>query len=299
MKYHTLEEAVKGACGEGIHIAEGKAVYGGDINRAYRLTLSDGSYIFMKCNNIKNFSFFKAEEEGLRALRAAKAIGVPKVLALGTDKKRGISFLLMEYINSGLRVKDYSETFGRELAMLHRAKTAEFVSENGELSFGFYADNYIGASPQKNTPKSSWAEFFRDCRLLPQMERAEKKLGAEFKRKCEKLLDKSERLLPEPEFPSLLHGDLWSGNSICGSDGKAWIFDPAVYVGNFEAELAMTELFGRLPNSFYGAYNEINHIDPGYEERKDLYNLYHLLNHLNLFGSSYFEPVRQVINRYV
>ena len=119
-----------------------------------------------------------------------------------------------------------------------------------------------------------------------------------MRKQCRKLLDNLDSYLPEPEFPSLLHGDLWSGNAICGPDGKAWILDPAVYVGHFEAELAMTELFGKYPASFYEAYSEINRIDSGYQDRRDLYNLYHLLNHLNLFGGSYYNSVQSIVNRF-
>ena len=113
-----------------------------------------------------------------------------------------------------------------------------------------------------------------------------------------KLLDHLEAYLPEPGFPSLLHGDLWGGNYIVGNDGEAWLIDPAAYVGHYEADLAMTELFGGFPQRFYHAYSEVNPIDAGYGERRDLYNLYHLLNHLNLFGGSYFGAVRRVLHAY-
>ncbi|MCD8090414.1 MAG: fructosamine kinase family protein [Clostridiales bacterium] len=298
MKFYSLEEAVKAACGENLYVAGQNNVYGGDINMTYRLTLSDGSYVFLKANSVKNLFCFKAEEEGLAALRSTNTIGVPRVLAVGGDVRRGVSFLLMEYLESAPMVKNYWEIFGHELAMLHRAETA-YMTENKDTPFGFKSDNYIGANPQKNTPKSSWAEFFRDYRLIPQMKMAENKLNSDLKKKCEKLLDRLDSLLPEPEFPSLLHGDLWSGNAVCGPDGKAWILDPAVYVGHFEAELAMTELFGGFSESFYGAYNEINPIDSGYDERMDLYNLYHMLNHLNLFGDSYLRTVSRILNKYV
>ena len=119
-----------------------------------------------------------------------------------------------------------------------------------------------------------------------------------MRRQCDRLLDRLDSWLSEPDFPSLIHGDLWSGNAISGPDGKVWIIDPAAYVGHFEAELAMTELFGRFPAAFYQAYREVNPIDSCYRDRRDLYNLYHLLNHLNLFGGSYLSSVRQVLDRY-
>ncbi|MCD7866846.1 MAG: fructosamine kinase family protein [Clostridiales bacterium] len=298
-RFYSLKKAVQAVFGETLQVVGYKPVYGGDINQAYQMTLSDGSVFFMKCNGIRNYDFFRAEEEGLEALRAPGVIGVPRPLAVGTDESQGISFLLMEFLQPAKKIRNYWEVFGRELALLHRAGTSGLVSENGALCFGFQSDNYLGASRQMNTPKACWTEFFRDCRLRPQMRMAEKKLDIETERKCEVLLDRLDTILAEPEFPSLLHGDLWSGNAFCGPDGKAWIFDPAVYVGNFEAELATTELFSRYPDTFYQAYNEVNRIDRGYEERKNLYNLYHMLNHFNLFGGAYLRSVRQILNHYV
>lgn len=305
VKANSFDEAIATLFGENLHIAGKRPVYGGDINQSYRLSLSDGSAVFMKCNTMKNLSFFEAEAKGLEALRKAGTIGVPRALGLGTDKAQRMSFLLMEYLEAAPRNNGYWETFGRELAMLHKVDCQNFTGAGSSLAsgntlpFGFEADNYIGASPQINTPKEDWITFYRECRLLPQIRMAEKHLDSRTRKQCMKLLDHLDSYLLEPEFPSLLHGDLWSGNAICGPDGKAWILDPAVYVGHFEAELAMTELFGKNPDSFYEAYNEINRIDSGYKERKDLYNLYHMLNHLNLFGGSYRSSVQMILNRYV
>ncbi|MCC8181823.1 MAG: fructosamine kinase family protein [Clostridiales bacterium] len=298
MEFTSLEQAITATFGAHLRITDRRAVYGGDINQAYRLTLTDGSVVFMKCNTIANGDFFRAEVDGLNALQATRTIGVPKPLAMGTDRQQGVSFLLMEYLDAAPKGKGYWEIFGHELARLHRAPTAGMVSEDESFSFGFRADNYIGASRQTNTPKMEWIAFFRDCRLYPQLRMAGNKLDPDTRKRGESLLQRLDTLLVEPAFPSLLHGDLWSGNTAGGPDGKAWIFDPAVYVGHFEAELAMTELFGGFPAAFYGAYCEVNPISPGYTERRDLYNLYHMLNHLNLFGSSYLNAVREMINRY-
>lgn len=294
-----LDEAISKLFGENLHIVSKCPVYGGDINEAYRLSLSDGTAIFMKCNTMSNLPFFEAEAKGLEALRKTDTIGVPKTLAIGTDETQKISFLLMEYLDAASRVSGYWEIFGRELAALHQADSHSLTGENSNLPFGFETDNYIGASRQRNTPKGNWITFFRECRLLPQIEMAEKYFDHGMYKKCMKLLDHLDSYLVEPAIPSLIHGDLWSGNAVCGSDGKAWILDPAVYVGHFEAELAMTELFGGYPDSFYEAYHEINPIDSGYRDRRDLYNLYHLLNHLNLFGSSYLNSVKRIVDRYV
>ena len=295
---NSLDQAITSLFGDNLRIVSKRPVHGGDINESYCLSLSDGSALFMKCNSLKNLSFFEAEAKGLEALRKADAIGVPKALALGTDKSQRISFLLMEYLEHGAKLTRYWEMFGRELAALHRADCAELAEANQGCPFGFTHDNYIGASPQLNTPKENWITFFRECRLLPQIKMAERYFDSKTRKQCTKLLDHLDSYLTEPEFPSLIHGDLWSGNAVCGPNGKAWILDPAVYVGHYEAELAMTELFGGNPDSFYGAYNEVTPIDSGYRDRRDLYNLYHMLNHLNLFGATYLSSVQRILNRY-
>ena len=294
-----LEETISTLFGENQRIVNKHPIYGGDINEAYRLSLSDGSAVFIKCNTLKNLPLFEAEAKGLAALQKTGTIGVPKVLEIGADREQGISFLLMAYLEAAPKVRGYWEVFGRELANLHRADCYEFAAAEHNLPFGFGTDNYIGASLQINTPKESWITFFRECRLLPQFKMAEGYFDSNMRRQCTKLLDHLDSYLTEPEFPSLIHGDLWSGNSVCGPDGKAWILDPAAYVGHFEAELAMTELFGGYPASFYGAYHELNPIDSGYQDRRDLYNLYHLLNHLNLFGGSYLNSVQRILKKYV
>ena len=295
----SLNEAIFALFGENLRIVSKRPVYGGDINDSYCLSLSDGTALFMKCNDLKNSSFFEAEAKGLDALHQTGTIGVPKVLGIGTDRTQRISFLLMEYLEAAPRVKEYWEVFGRQLAALHQADCHDFVSPDGKLDFGFASDNYIGASPQVNTPKESWVTFFRECRLLPQIRMAERYLAPRMRKQCEHLLEHLDSYLVEPKFPSLIHGDLWSGNAVCGPDGKAWILDPAAYVGHFEAELAMTELFGGFSPSFYEAYHEVNRIDSGYRDRRDLYNLYHMLNHLNLFGVSYLSSVQRILNQYV
>ena len=293
----SLNGALAALYGESIRILEEQPVYGGDINQSCRLALSDGTAVFMKANALANLPFFEAEANGLEALRRTGAIGVPRALAIGMDEARRISFLLMEYLEAAPRTGGYWETFGRELAAMHRADCF-FATQNSKLPYGFRTDNYIGASPQINAPKESWVAFFRECRLFPQFKWAEGYFDAQLRKRFIKLLDHLDSYLPKPEFPSLLHGDLWSGNAVCGPDGKAWILDPAVYAGHFEAELAITELFGGYPAPFYGSYGEINRIDSGYKDRRDLYNLYHLLNHLNLFGGSYQSAVQTIINRY-
>ena len=296
---NSLNEAITTLFGENLRIVSKRPVHGGDINESYCLSLSDGSAIFMKCNSLKNLSFFEAEAKGLEALRNTETIGVPKALAMGTDKAQRMSFLLMEYLAPAAKLTRYWEMFGKELAMLHRADCTEYAEAKQGRPFGFTHDNYIGASPQINIPKENWLTFFRECRLLPQIKMAERYLDSKMRKQFTKLIDHLDSYLVEPKFPSLIHGDLWSGNAVCGPDGKAWILDPAVYIGHYEAELAMTELFGGNPQSFYDAYHEVTPIDSGYHDRRDLYNLYHMLNHLNLFGATYLGSVQRILNRYV
>lgn len=290
---NSPEEVLASFFGKELQIIGKSRVYGGDINQSYKLTLSDGSAVFMKTNAPKNLPFFEAEAYGLEALRQMGSIGVVKVIGIGADKD--MSFLLLEYLKGAAKLERYWEVFGRELAELHRAKCGQ-LTPNGR--YGFYEDNFIGATPQKNTPMMSWVDFFRENRLLVQIKMAERYFDQKTRRGFTRLLDNLDSYLCEPEFPSLIHGDLWSGNSSPGPDGKAWIYDPAAYVGHHEAELAMTELFGRCPEEFYRAYSEVSPIDSGYRDRRELYNLYHLLNHLNLFGGSYLGSVKQILSRY-
>lgn len=298
-RYRSLQDAVRAAFGPETRVLGRRSVAGGDINRAYQLSLSGGRTAFLKTNTMGNAPFFTAEEHGLRALRSVGAIGVPSSLGAGVDTAGGYSFLLLEYLESAPRTANYWETFGRRLARLHRASCAQLLlGADGRAAYGFPEDNFIGASRQKNTWHTSWVEFYRDCRLLPQVERAADALGPALRQALTRLLDHLDEELREPPFPSLLHGDLWSGNVLCGPDGEAWILDPAVYLGDFETDLAMTELFGRFPAAFYGAYREVNPIEEGYTHRRPLYQLYHLLNHLNLFGAGYLAGVAEIARRY-
>ena len=265
-------------------------VFGGDINRAFRLT-ANGRNIFMKANRRENEAFFSSEITGLNAIRETKTIRVPETLAWGTDSRYGV-FLLLEWCE-GRQSREFFENFGHQLAAMHRADTSKVVK-----GYGFPEDNFIGAGKQENTPEESWVVFFRDHRLKPQFQRTDSWFESSDRKRIGHLLDHLEEYLPEPAFPSLLHGDLWSGNFLVGNDGEAWLIDPAVYVGHAEADLAMTELFGGFPQRFYGAYSEANPIDPGFRGRRDIYNLYHLLNHLNLFGGSYLGSVREVLSKY-
>ena len=283
--YDSLDSAIASIYGPGVKVTGRTPIVGGDINDAYELRLGNGERIFMKANSKSNLSFFIAEVKGLNAIRETGAIGTPEVLAVGVDGSR--SFLLLSLIEQKSRINDYWETFGRELAAMHAVPQG---------SYGFDEDNYIGASPQINEPRETFLEFFRDYRLAPQFRMADGYFSETDRKQIRKLLDNMGKYYIEPERPSLIHGDLWSGNHMTGNDGKAWLIDPAVYVGHPEADLAMTELFGRCPGEFYNAYAEVSPLQPGYADRRDFYNLYHLINHLNLFGRGYLSSVRRILS---
>ena len=292
------------ALAPGASLEARRSVGGGDINRAYRLTLSDGTELFAKANASSLLPMFEAEAEGLAAMRATGTIGVTEVLGIGLEPEafgQDASFLLLAWLEPASKRADFWETFAEELAAMHAADTAFlFPERGGQTTYGFPIDNYIGSTPQINTPMRSWVDFFRECRLHPQVRMAYDAgyLERSAMRQADAVMEQLESLLPEPDYPSLLHGDLWGGNYMTGPDGKAWLIDPAAYVGHREADLAMTELFGGFAPTFYSAYRSIAHVDAGYGERRDLYNLYHLLNHVNLFGYSYVGSVERILDRF-
>ena len=276
--------------GREVKVQSSASTSGGCINQTSVLRLTNDERVFLKYNSHPPANFFNVEARGLKLLaQTAKGPRIPKPLALQDCAKP--TFLILEYIEESSPGQDFSVRFARSLAELH---------QTSHDSFGLDHDNYIGSTVQKNAQETNGIDFFRDQRLRPQQELARKTLPPSTDKNLSKLYDRLENYLDiSGEKPALLHGDLWSGNYFPDTDQIPCIFDPAVYFGLREADLAMTELFGRLPQKFYDAYHEAFPLNPGYEERKDLYNLYHLLNHLNLFGGSYLASVEQVVRRYV
>ncbi len=303
-RFTSLAQALSSIYGNDVRVAKSFRVPGGDINKSYGIQLSCGNVLFMKANEKNNVDFFVKEANGLKAIASTKAVSTPKVLALGTDdgEEVGYSFLLLDFVELGNLDKCFWERFAENLAKMHKADSSFYIPQEDfskGLVFGFYEDNYIGRTKQINTAKSTWLEFFRENRLVPQFKMAEKYFSKEDFSLSDKLLDKLDCFLVEPEKPSLLHGDLWAGNVMCDTRGQGVLVDPACYVGHPEADIAMTELFGGFDGRFYGAYKETGLLQPNYGERRDLYNLYHLLNHLNLFGTSYLSAVKSVVKKYV
>lgn len=256
-------------------ISTRQAVGGGCINEAHRIE-GRGQVYFVKLHRGDRLNMFEAEAAGLKELNSAHTIRVPMPICWGRGDTH--SYLVMEYIEFGGRGN--VTQFGRQLAELHRV-----CSPN----YGWLMHNTIGATPQINTPVQDWVAFWREYRLGFQLQLARRNgYGGVLQTKGQRLLESFPALFTD-HLPraSLLHGDLWGGNHAVDIEGNPVIFDPAVYYGDREADLAMTELFGGLGNSFYSAYNEHYPLDPGYRVRKNLYNLYHILNHLNLFGGGY------------
>jgi fructosamine-3-kinase len=227
---------------------------------------------------------FSREVDGLRALAVGGGPRVPTPYLHGKD------FLLIEDLAPGGRAKDYWQVFGRQMAALHNHTNPQY---------GFDADNYIGSTPQPNPWTENGFEFFAQHRLVYQAEMAAKRglLSRKEADQVGNLAGRMEELVPE-QPASLTHGDLWGGNAMSDDDGQPAIIDPAAHYGWAEADLAMTALFGGFSNEFYAAYNEVRPLPEGWRERFALYNLYHLLNHLNLFGRGYYGQVMRTVGRF-
>jgi protein-ribulosamine 3-kinase len=275
---------------------------GGSINDAYRLEGTDGSRYFLKLNEARHLPIpstlrqgsgrawlrtgFAAEAQGLNAIAATNTLRVPRPIVHGTANS--YSFLILEHLELGSRGD--AKLLGEQLAAMHRCTAPHF---------GFTHDNFIGTTPQPNGWKDDWVDFWREHRLGFQLHLAvQNGYGDQLQRLGEKLLDALPAFFAgySPQ-PSLLHGDLWNGNHAFLADGTPVIFDPAPYYGDRECDLAMTELFGGYPADFYAAYRAAWPLDIGYAVRKDLYNLYHILNHANLFGGGYARQAEQMMQR--
>ena len=280
-----IAQQIGQATGQPFRIRRHDGAGGGCINEAYVLHGADGRRYFIKLNDARKAGMFAAEAEGLQEILNSHALRAPQPICRGAAA--GQAYLVLEHLEldshgSGARL-------GQQLAAMHRISQPQF---------GWRMDNTIGDTPQSNTPCGDWVVFWRDRRLHHQLRLA---AGNGAPRR---LLDQGERLLGElaafftdyrPE-PSLLHGDLWGGNAGFAG-GEPVVFDPAVYYGDREADLAMTELFGGFDGDFYAAYREAWPLDPGYAVRKTLYNLYHVLNHFNMFGGAYAAQAEAMTER--
>jgi protein-ribulosamine 3-kinase len=261
-------------------------VAGGSINVCYRW-LSDSGPLFVKVAALEALPMLVAEAAGLAELGAANAVRVPRVLAVGPAAAS--AFLALEWLTAGRANTACERLLGEQLAALHRVTSDRF---------GWSLDNTIGSTPQANTPCGDWTEFFRERRLEPQLALAASRGYAELEPWGERLLESVPQLLAgHRPRPSLLHGDLWAGNWLALATGEPAIFDPAVYYGDREADLSLTRLFGGFGAAFYQAYEAAAPLPAGAALRCELYNLYHVLNHANLFGGGYPGQARAMMQR--
>jgi len=281
--WQVVQQLLVDRTDEKIGRIEASPVSGGNINRAYRLCDGHRQY-FVKINDIEKLPMFEAEMHGLNEIRESNSIRCPQPIGCGLTSS--FAFIVMEYLDLSGSVD--AILFAQQLAKMHLSQ---------QQQFGYPIDNTIGSNPQPNAYEQDWVSFWQQQRLGFQLSLAKKNgFGSE-------LFDTGMRLNQQvgnffsnySPIASLLHGDLWSGNQGADSAGNPVIYDPAVYYGDHEADLAMMELFGRPQRQFFEAYNDVFSIDPGYPQRRELYNLYHILNHANLFGAAYVSQAGRMI----
>jgi fructosamine-3-kinase len=287
--WHDIELAIREATGAPFAIEARTAVGGGCINECFRLR-GNGRTWFVKLNASPKAEMFAAEAAGLEEIVRTRTVRVPHPVCHGANAQA--SWLVLEHLEVEPAHGEAMRALGHNLARLHRV-TAQ--------RYGWHRDNTIGATPQINTWSGDWPAFWRERRLGFQLELAASNgHGRGWLANGKRLIEKLPAFFSgHRPVPSLLHGDLWSGNAAMAAGGEPVIYDPAVYYGDREADLAMTELFGGFPPSFYEAYRAEYPLDAGYPVRKHLYNLYHVLNHLNLFGGGYGAQAERMIEQLI
>jgi len=286
-QWHFIDQDISTALGTNFKTTSSRSVGGGCINDAF--SISDGVLeFFVKLNSPENENMFAAEAAGLNEIRESKSVYAPKPLCWGSSGVR--SYIVMESLALGGKSTNAGVTLGQQLARMHK-KSAQV--------YGWKMDNTIGSTRQPNTTSDNWLDFLGQRRLGFQIDLAEQNgCRHSLRSKGEKLIENLRSFFSGySPLPSLLHGDLWSGNYAVTVAGHPVIFDPAVYFGDREADIAMTELFGGFSRGFYDAYSHDWPLDSGYSVRKTLYNLYHILNHFNLFGGGYESQAEQMIDK--
>ena len=280
-----IDRAISHSTGRPFHNRSSTSLGGGCINQASRITGEDGREYFLKQNHASFLAFFEAEARALTEIRDTQSVRAPEVIAYGQAQDK--AFLVLEFIEEGSSSSKSQEKMGAQLAKMHRVE---------QPHFGWGVDNCIGATPQPNPKHDHWPEFYRDHRLAHQFRLAEKK-GRKFQGSEDLLACISSFFSNYTPRPSLLHGDLWGGNASQDKNGEPFIFDPASYYGDREADLAFTYMFGGFSHAFYHAYEREYPLDRGFGVRKVLYNLYHELNHYNLFGGGYASSAQSSIDQ--
>ncbi len=282
-----LESTFFAVFGQTPEILNVQLMTGGTINTSVQVETSRGVF-FVKWNDVATNEMFRTEVLGLELLRRANCLTLPQVI--GQDFRDDKAYLILEFIKSAPRAKDYWLHFGQSLAQLH---------SHTDKEFGLEFDNYIGSQPQRNARHREGTNFFIEERLKVQAGKAlyHNRISPQLHGKFERLYRVLPDLLPR-ERPALVHGDLWSGNVIADAQGQVALVDPAAHYGQREAELSYTHLFGGFDPEFYAAYDEAFPLEPGFQERIAIYNLYPLLVHVNIFGRSYVSAVEKVLNRF-
>lgn len=282
MMWTEIDAQISRVTGEQFQSSQRRSVGGGCINQGYTISNGQRTY-FIKLNQASQVAMFEAEALGLQQMFQTATIRVPEPICWGVAGNS--CYLVMEWLEMGSGDTTSWQEMGRKLAAMHKA-----TSNQG---FGWDMNNTIGSTPQTNTWTLDWAEFYAKHRLGYQFQLARRR-GGHFT-KDKELLEAIPELLVHKPQPSLVHGDLWGGNAGCTVSGEPVIFDPAAYFGDREVDIAMSELFGGFPAAFYQGYNEVWRLDEGYERRKTLYNLYHIINHFNLFGGGYLSQANRMI----
>jgi fructosamine-3-kinase len=281
-----IAQHISKVTGKEFSVNNRRSVSGGCINQGYAVTGNNYTY-FVKLNSASQVGMFEAEALGLQQMLATATIRVPKPICWGTADKS--AYIVLEWLELGRGDSKSWEEMGRQLAAMHSRSSSS-------QGFGWEQNNTIGSTPQINSWTKNWAEFYAQHRLGFQFQLA-KRQGGHFPQQQELLAAIPQLLADHQPQPSLVHGDLWGGNAAFTATGEPVIFDPATYFGDREVDVAMTELFGGFPAAFYRGYNDVLPLDSGYERRKQLYNLYHILNHFNLFGGSYESQANRMIKQ--
>ena len=283
--FSSFAEAISKATGSVFDPSGSSSIGGGCISQATRITGTDGRSFFLKQNDLSFHDFFEAEADALKEIKATSTVTVPDVIAFGTTGKS--SFLVLAFMEEGPDSSASKSELGAQLARLHKIE---------QPFFGWHRDNCIGATPQPNPRCEDWVSFYARNRLAHQFDLAQRK-GQSFQGSSELLENLPAFFEGYSPHPSLLHGDLWGGNAAVDKQGTPFIYDPASYYGDRETDLAFTYMFGGFSSSFYQAYDSVYPLDPGFKFRKILYNLYHELNHYNLFGGGYASCAQSSIER--
>ncbi|MBB5173649.1 fructosamine kinase family protein [Texcoconibacillus texcoconensis] len=267
-----------------------KNISGGDINDAYFVKSEKQEY-FIKLNQGVSEDFFQIEQEGLERLSQVDNVNTPKPYGIWVDETTSIQSFVMEWIQGEL-LSNTVDQLANSVASLHSEKSSQY---------GYPTDTFIGEIRQENGLWDDWVEYLNQCRYQRQLDIAiEKgKMPKNRQQKLEALIENMDNYIPRKPDAVLLHGDLWSGNWLNGSDGQVYLIDPSVFYGDREFELAFTELFGGFPQRFYDVYRDYHPLSKGYEDKKGIYQLFYLLVHLNVFGEMYGKQVDRLLDRYV